>query len=219
MVSGEWIDYADCQGRKHSHAHTHAHLVGFSFALNWTYPVTRSVSWPRTKREGGQGGCRRMRVSNHRRLFVQSLAQIDGQCEWRRLITLIHSSSLPTIPIRNWIRSASATDSCNRYAIRFWFEIWNLICRLPSLHGLCIHCTLYLFHYADNRQMQKISNISHLTVGGNFDLASISPQGAVHSKKKKMELLVAHKDNINNINNDHFILYYLILLLNISMQS
>jgi len=31
MVSDEWIDYADCQGRKHSHAHTHAHLVGLQF--------------------------------------------------------------------------------------------------------------------------------------------------------------------------------------------
>lgn len=78
MVSGEWIDYADCQGRKHSHAHTHAHLVGLQFRSQLDVSCHTLCQLAKDEKRGFG---RRMRVSNHRRLFVQSPAQIDGQCE------------------------------------------------------------------------------------------------------------------------------------------
>lgn len=127
-----WIDYADCQG--HSLTLTPP-LTGLQFRFQLDTSCHTLCQLAKDK----AGEREWVRRRNHRQLFVQSPAQIDGQCEWRRLITLITAPFIITrraasatchfaLATCQYPGGAPATDSCNRYAFRFWFETWFTDC-------------------------------------------------------------------------------------------
>jgi len=103
MVSGEWIDYADCQGPKHSHTLR----LQFGSQLDVSCHTLCQLAKDENKGKWGKGqGLHRVSSAAFCPI-ARTNWQIDGQCEWRRLITLI---TAPFI-IRNRIRVQSELES------------------------------------------------------------------------------------------------------------